>query len=73
MPSQQELEHLIRQHQRAEKEMRDAHQKLEARVREGDADLALANEQMRQLAAIVESSEDAIVGCTLGGFITIWN
>jgi len=29
--------------------------------------------RLRQMSAIVESSEDAIVGCTLDGMITTWN
>jgi PAS domain-containing protein len=53
--------------------LRQANEMLLNRVQESSADLDLANEQMMQLAAIVESSEDAIVGCTMGGFITIWN
>ncbi|MFO0965381.1 MAG: PAS domain S-box protein [Gemmataceae bacterium] len=54
-------------------ELRRANGKLKAHLRESSADLDLANEQMLQLAAIVESSEDAIIGCTLSGLVTIWN
>jgi len=43
-----------------------AHDELELRVRERTAELA-------QLAAIVESSDDAIMGKTLDGVITSWN
>ena len=57
---------------RVVEELRKAKEKLTARLTESSADLDLANDQMLQLAAIVESSEDAI-GCTLSGFVTIWN
>jgi PAS domain S-box-containing protein len=43
-----------------------AHDELELRVKERTAELA-------QLAAIVESSDDAIMGRTLDGVITSWN
>src|SRR5687767_398908 len=54
-------------------ELHQANGNLKTRLQESSADLDLANEQMVQLAAIVESSEDAIIGCTLTGFVTIWN
>jgi two-component system, cell cycle sensor histidine kinase and response regulator CckA len=63
----------IEERKRVENELRASYQKLEARLRESSADLDLANEQRLQLAAIVESSEDAIIGCSLAGHITIWN
>src|SRR5579875_148771 len=47
--------------------------KSEARLRDRSADLDFADEQRLQLAAIVESSEDAIIGCSLAGHVTIWN
>src|SRR4051812_22861335 len=71
--SPEELERENTALKRAVEELRLANGKLKARLRESSADLDLANEQMLQLAAIVESSEDAIIGCTLGGIVTIWN
>lgn len=73
MSSEQALLREIEERKRVENELRASYQKLEARVRESSADLDVANEQRLQLAAIVESSEDAIIGCSLGGHITIWN
>ena len=72
---------------RAELVLRAAHHELEARVTERTADLAQANESLRMeiterkraeeaasyLAAIVQSSEDAIIGKTLDGIIVSWN
>src|SRR5947209_8609784 len=72
---------------RAESVLRAAHHELEARVTERTADLAQANESLRMeiterkraeeaasyLAAIVQSSEDAIIGKTLDGILVSWN
>lgn len=48
----------------------------EARKREDDSELRTRLEEevhLRQIAAIVESSDDAIIGNTLDGTITSWN
>jgi PAS domain S-box-containing protein len=68
-----ELERETGEPEHVEQRLRQAQARLAARLKESNADLDLADEQLSQLAAIVESSEDAIIGCTLGGFITIWN
>jgi PAS domain S-box-containing protein len=71
--SPEALEREIEERKRVEGELRKAHEQIQTRLQTSSADLDLANEQVLQLAAIVESSEDAIVGCTLGGVATIWN
>ncbi len=63
----------IEERQRVENEQSARSNKLEARLRDRSADLDFADEQRLQLAAIVESSEDAIIGCSLAGHVTIWN
>ena len=71
----------------AEEALRHAHDELDMRVRERTAELAKANEELQKeiaghkkaqeeilrLAAIVESSEDAIISKTLDGIIATWN
>src|SRR5688572_13728528 len=73
MPTYEELERELAECRRSDAELRQAFRRLERRLSDSHADLDLANDRMQQLAAIVESSEDAIIGCTLNGVVTIWN
>ncbi len=67
--------------QRDEARLRKVYQAIEQQVGERTADLARANklldalhaEAVSQLAAIVKSSDDAIIGMTLNGIIRSWN
>jgi two-component system, cell cycle sensor histidine kinase and response regulator CckA len=63
----------IEERKRVVSELRASFNTLKGQVQDSSAGLDLAKEQRLQLAAIVESSEDAIIGCSLAGHITIWN
>jgi len=67
------LEKEIGERKRAEDEIRRLNAELEERVRQRTAELEQTSESMRQLAAVVESSTDAIVSRDLTGAVTSWN
>jgi PAS domain S-box-containing protein len=76
-----------RQRKRAEEGLQQLNRELEQRVNQRTAELRAANDSLQReiaerirseettsrLAAIVESSEDAIIGRTLDGVVTSWN
>jgi PAS domain S-box-containing protein len=53
--------------------LRTSRDELQQRVRERTSDLEKETAERERLAAIVEFSEDAIIGKTLDGVITSWN
>ena len=67
------LQKEIAERKRAESETREFNVELEERVRARTAELSGANVALASLAAIVESSNDAIVSTDLDYRITTWN
>jgi two-component system cell cycle sensor histidine kinase/response regulator CckA len=67
------LQQEILERRRAESEVRDLAATLEARVQERTAELASANEQLVEKAAIVQHSHDAIFSWSFDGAINSWN
>jgi PAS domain S-box-containing protein len=69
----QALQHEILERERREKEIHELNLELEQRVAARTAELVEANQSLKQMAAIVEYSNDAIVSLNLEGCITSWN
>ena len=59
--------------QQAEAALVEAYARLEGLVEQRTAELKAANESLHQLAAIVASSEDAIMSTDLSGNVRSWN
>jgi two-component system cell cycle sensor histidine kinase/response regulator CckA len=67
------LEQEVADRKRAQEETRRLNQELEDRVRLRAAELEQTAASMRQLAAVVESSTDAIISGDISGTVTSWN
>ena len=67
------LEQEIAERTSAEAEVRKLNEELEIRVQQRTAELASANLELQEKAAIVQHSGEAIFTSTLGGLITNWN
>ncbi len=75
-----ELEREVAERRRAQDQLHRVNEQLERRVAERTAQLEASNQQLlreqqaqAQLAAIVQSSDDAIISETLDGHISSWN
>lgn len=58
---------------RSQEKLEQAYQGVEAQVRSRTQELTSANAELHRLAAIIESTSDAIGGTTLDGVISSWN
>jgi len=67
------LQQEILERRRAEAELRELADTLDARVRERTTELARANEKLAEQAEIVQHSHDAIFSWSLDGTINSWN
>lgn len=64
---------ILQERRQAVEALRQLTDTLEQRVTERAQEVARAQQRIRQMADIVEASDDAIIGKTLEGIITSWN
>lgn len=68
-----QVAHALAEKWRLTQQLRAQLDTLETRVRERTADLLIANDTLRQQAALLDKARDAILVCELSGAVRYWN